>query len=82
MKRFRRPLKAPAEGKGVDPMLKWIWSEMQRQRVTQVSLAHKTGFSSTSIRNWFQGRSSPEYSSVRTMVRALGYDLFAEQEPL
>ena len=81
MSRYSKPSKEPATDKGVDPMLKWIWAEMQRQRVTQTAMAGMTGFTTTSLRNWFQGRSSPEYSSVRAMVRALGYDLFAEAEP-
>jgi transcriptional regulator with XRE-family HTH domain len=78
MKRFSKPHKKPADDKGVDPMLKWVWMEMQQQRISQVELANRTGFSGASLRNWFQGRSSPEYSSVRAMVNALGYDLLAE----
>lgn len=81
MSRYSKPSKEPATDKGVDPMLRWIWAEMQRQKVTHTSMAAKTGFSTASLRNWFQGRSSPEYSSVRAMVKALGYDLFAEVEP-
>lgn len=75
-------MKQPAEGEKVDPMLRWIWAEIQRQNLSYVKMSAMTGFSTTTLRNWFQGRSSPEYSSVRAMVRALGYDLFAEQEPL
>lgn len=81
MNRYSKPVKEPAKDRGVDPMLHWIWAEMQRQKVTQTAMAGMTGFSTASLRNWFQGRSSPEYSSVRAMVKALGYDLFAEVEP-
>jgi transcriptional regulator with XRE-family HTH domain len=76
MDNYQKPTKHPPEG--TDPMLKWIWLEMQRQRVTQTEMTKRTGYSGASIRNWFQGRSRPDYSSVRAMVRALGHDLFAE----
>jgi transcriptional regulator with XRE-family HTH domain len=75
---YQRPNKHPSEN--IDPMLMWIWLEMQRQRVTQAAMTERTGYSGTSIRNWFQGRSSPDYSGVRAMVRALGHDLFAEPD--
>ena len=76
MAAYQKPTKSPSED--VDPMLKWIWLEMQRQKVSHRAMAKSTGFSDTSIRNWFRGRTNPEYTSVRAMVKVLGYDLFAE----
>ena len=81
MRHFQSPKKRPFDGESVDPMLRWIWAEMQRQRVTQIQMRKMTGISEVSMRNWFQGRNQPHYHSVRAMVRALGHDLFAEAEP-
>lgn len=76
MAAYQKPIKPAAEN--IDPMLRWIWLEMQRQKISQRAMAESTGFSDTSIRNWFRNRTSPEYTSVRAMVKVLGYDLFAE----
>lgn len=74
-------MKPPAHDKGVDPMVKWIWLEMRRKGYSQAFLAKKVGTSDTSLRNYFQGRTAPSYATVRSLVKALGYDLFAEVDP-
>lgn len=71
-------MKPPAIDRAIDPMIKWIWLEMRRQGFSQEMLSKKAGITATSLRNYFQGRTSPEYVIVRRIVKVLGYDLFAE----
>lgn len=79
MKKYTTPIRKPAENRGVDPVIKWVWHEMQAQRITQQEMARRSGFSSGALRNWFQGRSSPNYANVRALVNVLGYHFKLEK---
>jgi hypothetical protein len=68
-----RQLKPPANG--VHPILKWVWCEILRQDVSLQSVAQRAGFEGKTIRNWWNGKSSPALVDVQAVVNALGYQL-------
>jgi len=72
---YREPRKAPAEGKGVPPMVKWIWMEMQHQKISQLAMQDYSGVETKKFNSWVRGASSPKLVDIEAMVNALGYNL-------
>lgn len=70
--RSKVPLKPPKEGKGVHPIIRWIWVEMNRQRASQEDVAKRAGVSSSAMRKWRTGDRSPRLYEIEAVVNALG----------
>lgn len=67
--------KPPASDKGVPPLVRWAWDQMTSQRITQEEVAKRAGISSTTLRNWCQGRSSPKFMDIEAVVNVLGGEI-------
>lgn len=72
---FRPSRKPPAENKGVHPIVKLIWEEMQKQRVSQLAIADCTGINVKTFTSWFRGEWSPKLIDAEAMLNALGYEI-------
>lgn len=72
---YREPRKTPADGKGVHPLVKWIWMEMKHQQISQLAIEEYTGVSTKVFNSWVRGASSPKLIDIEAMVNALGYNL-------
>ncbi len=64
--------KDPLDNMGVHPMIRWIWSEMNRQCASQEDVAKRAGVSSSAMRKWRNGVRSPRLVEIEAVVNALG----------
>ena len=71
----KEKLKAPATDKGVHPFVRWIWLEMNDQQASQEDVAAKAGISSSAMRKWRRGASSPKLADLEAVINVLGYDV-------
>lgn len=71
MKQYQRS-KEPAKDKGVHPVVRWIWKQMNHQRASQEDVAIRSGVSSSAMRKWRQGINSPKLSDIEAVVNVLG----------
>ncbi len=56
------------------PLVKFIFAEMKRQRVTYVELSEMTGLARETITAW-RTRNKPDPDSIEAALAALGYGL-------
>lgn len=68
--RYRKS-KSPAGDKGVHPLIIWVFSQMEEQRMTHEEVAKRANISATTLRNWFQGRSAPKLHQAEDVVNAV-----------
>lgn len=71
----REALKPPANDRGVHPIVRWIWLEMNHQHASQEDVAERAGVSSSAMRKWRQGINSPKLVDIEAVVNALGYSI-------
>ena len=64
--------KDPADSRGVHPIIRWIWVEMNRQCASQEDVAKRAGVSSSAMRKWRAGDRSPKLFEIEAVVNALG----------
>lgn len=65
-------VKPPADGMAVHPLVRWIWKEMNRQRVSQEDVAARSGVSSSAMRKWRKGTRSPKVADIEAVINVLG----------
>jgi hypothetical protein len=70
MRRFRT-LTIPDH---VHPLVRWIFEEMNRQRIGTRDLAERSGVSHNTVEQW-KFRRSPKLDCLEATINALGYDL-------
>lgn len=68
-------MKPPAEGKSVHPAVRWLWLEMNRQCASQEDVAKRAGVSSSAMRKWRQGVTTPKLRDIEAVINAMGYKL-------
>lgn len=73
--RKRDQLKPPADDKFVHPLVRWIWVEMNHQCASQEDVAERAGISSSAMRKWRRGASSPKLNDIEAVINALGYKI-------
>lgn len=66
-----RTLKVPVK---VHPLVKFIYVEMNRQRVGIQDLSERAGLGEGTITKWKKNR-SPQIEALEAAINALGYDL-------
>lgn len=71
MRNYKRA-KEPAKGKAIHPAVRWIWRQMNLQRVSQEDVAARSGVSSSAMRHWRNGNNSPKLSDIEAVVNVLG----------
>lgn len=59
----------------VHSLLRWIWEEITRQRVSAASVARRAGYNPKTLRSWWRGDTAPTLHDVEAVVNALGYDM-------
>lgn len=65
---------------GVDPVVKFIFEEMNRQRRVQREVARKAGHTAHVMRRWRIGECSPNIQLARAVLEALGYELVIKEK--
>lgn len=60
--------------KGVDPLVTFIFEEMNNQQATLVEVAKRAGIDKNTFYSW-KRRSHPHLDTVRAVLMALGYNL-------
>lgn len=71
----KRPRARKGEGMTEDRILKIVYKEMKRQKVTQMEMARRIGVTNVAICNWTHGRRNPHLSYVCGMLDALGLEI-------
>jgi transcriptional regulator with XRE-family HTH domain len=57
------------------PIVRFIFQEINAQRVPQEELAERSGVSSSTIRKWRRRERTPNMLQVEAVLNTLGYDL-------
>ena len=70
MRRFRT-LVIPEH---VNPKVRWLFEEMNRQQIGTRDLADRSGVSHNTIDQW-KFRRSPQHEHLEAVINALGYEL-------
>jgi hypothetical protein len=73
-----RPLRMPSPGRGVHPLVFFIFEQMEERRFAVDRLARDSGVSRTAIENVRDGKSRAKLDDIEAMLNVLGYEL---QEP-
>lgn len=73
MRPYRRP--TGTFGPGVHPLIKRLWAEMAKQRVSQEDVAERSGVSSGAMRKWRNGTRKPNLLDLDACFNVLGYTL-------
>lgn len=60
--------------KNVDPIITFIFEEMNRQQVTKGELAKRAGIAETVLYSW-KTKSIPHLDTLRAVLMALGFNL-------
>lgn len=70
---YRLPRRKPVSN--THPLVKWVWLEMQHQRVSQLEMERISGISPKLFNNMIRGISNPKLGDIEALVNALGYKL-------
>lgn len=73
MRQFQ-PQKVP-EGRGVHPIIRWIWKRINLDEWSQEDLAKRSGVTSSAMRKWRRGERNPRISELEAVVNAMGYKI-------
>lgn len=68
------------EGRGVHPIIRWIWKRVNQDNWSQEDLAKRSGATSSAIRKWRRGERNPRISELEAVVNALGYKLVIREK--
>lgn len=63
------------------PVVKFLYEEMLRQKMSATKLARLSGVSQTAITGWMKDRRAPSYLLIETALNTLGYSLQWTQTP-
>lgn len=74
MKAYQKS-KEPSKNMAIHPIVRWIWSQMNHQRASQEDVASRSGVSSSAMRKWRRGVSSPKLADIEAVVNVLGGQL-------
>lgn len=61
--------------------IKFLWGEMQRQKMSQRILAYRSDVSDSLLRKWRQGDRAPKLDDVERCLNVLGYRLHIQAIP-
>lgn len=67
------PLKEPPAN--VHPALRRIWLEIKLRNLSAASVAKAAGYDAKTVRNWWQGKTTPSLWDVEAVLNALGCKL-------
>ncbi|BAE51518.1 helix-turn-helix domain-containing protein [Paramagnetospirillum magneticum] len=59
---------------GVSWIVRWVFEQMNDQRIGHGDLTERAGISENTITKW-RKRSSPNFATVEAVVNALGYEI-------
>lgn len=57
------------------PIVRWIWDQINFQRISQQDVAERAGISSSALRKWRNGKGSPRLSELEAVLSTLGFAL-------
>jgi len=63
------------EGRGVHPIIRWIWKRINLDEWDQETLAQRSGVSASAMRKWRRGERNPRISELEAVVNTLGYKI-------
>jgi transcriptional regulator with XRE-family HTH domain len=72
--------KEPRKGVAIHPLVRWVWSQMNRQRASQEDIAKRSGVASSTMRKWRVGVRSPRVMELEAVINALGYKLTVKEK--
>ncbi len=78
MKQFQTQ-KVP-EGRGVHPIIRFIWKRINLDEWSQEDLAEKSGVTSSTMRKWRRGDRNPRISELEAVVNCLGYKIVIKED--
>lgn len=79
-RQYQKQLLPPRRGKGIHPLVFFIWDQMNKEEWSQEDLAKKSGVSSSAMRKWRLGTRSPRVIEIDAVLGALGYKLKPEEK--
>lgn len=71
---YRYHKQTPAHPKA-HPIIRFIWDEINRQRVSQKAVGLRAGINAKVLRDWRDRRPSPQLMNVEAVLNVLGYEL-------
>ena len=63
------------EGRGVHPIIRWLWKRINLDEWDQETLARRSGVSSSAMRKWRRGERNPRISELEAVINTLGYKI-------
>lgn len=79
-RQYQKQLLPPRRGKGIHPLVFFIWDQMNKEEWSQEDLAKRAGVSSSAMRKWRLGARSPKLFEIDAVITALGYKLTPQEE--
>lgn len=73
MRQYQRQI--VPEGRGVHPIIRWIWKRVNLDEWSQEDLAKRSGVTSSAMRKWRRGERNPRISELEAVVNAMGYKI-------
>lgn len=67
------------DGKGVHPLVRFIWKKINQDLWSQEDLAKRSGVSSSAMRKWRNGDRNPKITDIEAVINALGYKLIVKE---
>lgn len=67
------------DGRGVHPLVKFVWRKINEDMWTQEELAARSGVSSSAMRKWRRGDRNPQIRDLEAVINALGYRLVLKE---
>lgn len=77
MRQYQRQI--VPEGRGVHPIIRWIWKRVNQDEWSQEDLARKSGVASSTLRKWRRGERNPRISELEAVVNTLGYRIVLKE---
>ena len=68
------------DGRGVHPIVRWIWKRINTDMWSQEDLAKKAGVSASAMRKWRIGARNPKISEIEAVINAMGYSLIIREK--
>lgn len=71
MRKFQK-VKEPTARNGVHPVVRWVWQQINLQKISQEEVAARAGVGASTMRKWRLGTSAPKFRDIEAVVNVLG----------
>lgn len=77
MRQYQRQI--VPDGRGVHPIIRWIWRRVNQDEWSQEDLAKRSGVTSSAMRKWRRGEHNPRISELEAVINAMGYRIVIKE---